>query len=625
MKVKQEKPEDKEILALAEQIAAENKNRLAATAQQQQKNQSQVGQSILGVLRSKVNNAQAQAATATATTTAAATLSICEKPIDEESISGHFGWDMLGKSHMAYILRNGEKYCSVRMAEMKALNKFLVYLHQDIYNCTRITSYYLTEAESRLLNEINFKHCDQKFGREHFTKNDVIVRFDDAKEFHAFLCFCYTKLVNGDKEVAGRSGFIQINKESVVPYTLHNNEKYVPLFYFEGETENLKQKVNKIEGWDLSYLKFCCKVQGIRNELFAQDSCSVISLEDIRSYFPPGTHFEDFWPKKGSLQTQLLVGTNNSGHQSQFPWTKQPDAPQSIGHQVSITKPVTLNHLISATQPNSHLHNLQSYSYRVATQNAAYHTNQVRNPTIRSYTAVRQPSPSPRQMSMHNYYGNTNQGPPALVPTSQGRPIIHFTNSPMNAVSVAAAAAAASEQVRLNQMNYHHNVSDNSYNRESVINQQTIQSTSYGEDHTNTNGQIRTDSSGYKIIPEPSPNTSSHHIPYAMQKAMVLEKLLPSINLKPYNYDELLVTISDIVENFFDNAPVQYCESVMKVLKIDLYKPNVRQMEVLFESGKCLNLNDIIPLVLVKNVIEYMPQLKYMLAGILSSKRQRVS
>ena len=27
--------------------------------------------------------------------------------------------------------------------------------------------------------------------------------------------------------------------------------------------------------WDLAYLKFCCKVQGIRNELFANDVCKV--------------------------------------------------------------------------------------------------------------------------------------------------------------------------------------------------------------------------------------------------------------------------------------------------------------------------------------------------------------
>ena len=127
----------------------------------------------------------------------------------------------------------------------------------------------------------------------------------------------------------------RINGESVVPYTVKEGTKYVPLFYFEGETEHLKLKSEVVDGWvgiivaalprdvepkpcdasqlvmliyhlmlvisaiqsnysyaanissslhplnnhflrwDLAYLKFCCKVQGIRNELFANDVCKV--------------------------------------------------------------------------------------------------------------------------------------------------------------------------------------------------------------------------------------------------------------------------------------------------------------------------------------------------------------
>lgn len=50
-------------------------------------------------------------------------------------------------------------------------------------------------------------------------------------------------------------------------------------------------------------------------------------------------------------------------------------------------------------------------------------------------------------------------------------------------------------------------------------------------------------------------------------------------------------------------------------------------MNVLLENGKCQTVNDVVPLVLVRNVIDYMPQLKYMLGGMTaeaaaSSKRQ---
>lgn len=104
----------------------------------------------------------------------------------------------------------------------------------------------------------------------------------------------------------------------------------MPLFYFEGETENLKLKADYLDGWDLSYLKFCCKVQGIRNELFASDQVAVISLTDIKSYFPPGIEFEDYWPNK-VVDSQLLItknganggaGLNNGAH-----WTRQPTQP----------------------------------------------------------------------------------------------------------------------------------------------------------------------------------------------------------------------------------------------------------------------------------------------------------
>lgn len=114
---------------------------------------------------------------------------------------------------------------------------------------------------------------------------------------------------------------------------MRDNQKYVPLFYFEGETENLKLKADSLSGWDLSYLKFCCKVQGIRNELFASDHVAVISLTDIKSYFPPGIEFEDYWPSK-VVDSQLLIskngangGSGSAGMNSGAHWTRQPSQP----------------------------------------------------------------------------------------------------------------------------------------------------------------------------------------------------------------------------------------------------------------------------------------------------------
>ncbi|XP_053680327.1 uncharacterized protein LOC128731245 [Anopheles nili] len=246
-----------------------------------------------------------------------------KKVNDDESHKGRFGWEVFpGKVHIPFILRQQERYCAVRMVEMKLLNKYLNYLHQDIYTCTCVRSYYITEAECKLLNEINQKQCDMHFGRELFTLKDLVVRVSDAYKFYQFLDVCYKKLLTGCSTPNEKCGFIRINKESVVPYTVRDYQKMVPLFYFEGETDNLKLKADNLSGWDLSYLKFCCKVQGIRNELFASDSVAVISLTDIKGYFPPGTDFEDYWPSK-VVDSQLLSGPKtNTVH-----WTRQPAQP----------------------------------------------------------------------------------------------------------------------------------------------------------------------------------------------------------------------------------------------------------------------------------------------------------
>uniref|UniRef100_A0A182NC74 Uncharacterized protein n=1 Tax=Anopheles dirus TaxID=7168 RepID=A0A182NC74_9DIPT len=272
---------------------------------------------------------------------------------DEESQKGHFGWEVFpAKVHIPFILRQQERYCAVRMVEMKLLNKYLNYLHQDIYTCTCVRSYYISEAECKLLNEINQKHCDMHFGRELFTLKDLVVRVSDAYKFYQFLEVCYKKLLMGCSTPNDKCGFIRINKESVVPYTVRDYQKMVPLFYFEGETDNLKLKADNLSGWDLSYLKFCCKVQGIRNELFASDSVAVISLTDIKGYFPPGTEFEDYWPSK-VVDSQLLSGPKtNTIH-----WTRQPAQPPPKAPAILNSAPTrkTANNVYQTLQTQQNL------------------------------------------------------------------------------------------------------------------------------------------------------------------------------------------------------------------------------------------------------------------------------
>ncbi|MCL4123388.1 UNVERIFIED_CONTAM: hypothetical protein GTU68_048857, partial [Idotea baltica] len=174
--------------------------------------------------------------------------------VDEESIRGRFGWTTIHNVHIPYVFRHEEKYCAVRMVENKLLNKYLNYLPHEITTCIHVRSYFITEIEAKLLNEINGKHCEFQFGREAFTTKDLVVRVSDAKCFYRFLDTCYKKLVQKSAEQSEYCGFVRINGESVVPYTVKAGAKYVPLFYFEGETDTLKLKAEKIEGWELAYL-----------------------------------------------------------------------------------------------------------------------------------------------------------------------------------------------------------------------------------------------------------------------------------------------------------------------------------------------------------------------------------
>ncbi|CAB0012966.1 unnamed protein product [Nesidiocoris tenuis] len=161
-----------------------------------------------------------------------------------------------------------------------------------------------------------------------FTTKDLVVLLDDANEFYQFLDFSYKKLLSPSSEVSNdRCGFVRINKDSVVPYTVKDKCRYVPLFYFEGETDTLKKSTGVLGPWDLAYLKFCCKVQGIRSELFANDDCPVISLLDIKSFFPTGTVFDEYWPTK-TVDSQLLVSAKSSVRTPNTgSWIQAPPAP----------------------------------------------------------------------------------------------------------------------------------------------------------------------------------------------------------------------------------------------------------------------------------------------------------
>merc|ERR1712127_770244 len=421
-----------------------------------------------------------------------------------------------------------------------------------------------TDSESKLLNEINLKHTDCSYGKEAFTSKDLVVRLKDAKEFHKFLDLCHKKLVLKKSNASDRCGFFRINGESVVPYTVKEGTKYVPLFYFEGETEHLKLKSEVVDGWDLAYLKFCCKVQGIRNELFANDVCKVVALEEIKGHFPSGTTFEDYWPAKGSIEPVASRHGVSAGN-----WTQKP-----------------------AGQPKT-----QSHAQGAAT--AAQLGALSMNPAYRNLAPQQLTAAQQQQLLLQ-------QG---LNPSQLNSPQFQQL---LRAGLIGGQTGVAGLQSAVNMA--------------SLMRPQTGQAQAGRPGATAQNKAFPGKLTQIKEFPIEKSNQQ----PYKLQKALIDQKIVPCINVRPYVFHDLMMSLPDFVKHFFPDLPLEKSrEMLQEILKVVLYKGNSGHQEVLRSEGKC-GVYDPAPLVLVKDIMTYMPQMKYMFSNMMAGtepagKRQRVA
>nr|CAH7743999.1 unnamed protein product [Callosobruchus chinensis] len=98
--------------------------------------------------------------------------------------------------------------------------------------------------------------------------------------------YCWTMLIKkgNDKQPCG---FIKVSSQNCVPYVRSGDITYVPLFYFEGDCMYLEERAVDLAGWELSYLKLACKLQGIRKELFDKPSLQVVDMELVKQFFRP--------------------------------------------------------------------------------------------------------------------------------------------------------------------------------------------------------------------------------------------------------------------------------------------------------------------------------------------------
>merc|ERR1719266_634580 len=507
-----------------------------------------------------------------------------EKALDEDSRKGRFGWAEFERNPIPYIFRASgektEKYISVRMVERKLLNKFLSVLPTEVNSCHCIRSYYITDSEAKLLNEINIKHTDLHFGKEAFTTKDLVVKIAEAKEFYRFLDLCYKKLVLKKSNASDKCGFFRINRESVVPYTVKENVKYVPLFYFEGETDHLKLKSDSVDSWDLAYLKFCCKVQGIRNELFAADTCRVVALEEIKGHFPSGTTFEDYWPAKGSIEPVQHTQRVSAGNWTQKPVSVVPQQQQAPppAHQRGAQQTAPSNN--SAAMNSQAMANYaQQLAAAAAAQSAA---------AQRSYADMQQMLQFSRANAANSQAAILRQQQLMAAAAYAGLPGNHTV---LNSHQTSAPARSAQQPAPTAPS------SDKQFNGKLT--------------------QIKE-----------FPMEQSHQPPYKLQKALIDQKIVPCINVRPYVFHDLMMTLPDFVKHFYPDLTIEKARQMLQdILKVVLYKGNSGHQEILRAEGKCTQY-DPVPLVLVKDIMNYMPQMKYMLANVASdpaAKRQKLS
>ena len=527
MPVKEERHDEAEINDLARKIKEANRAKLAQTAGMPPNPMAGGGPVAMArpgqpAIQQFFNGANGTTPTATnGSATVSANKSSeapqLDKPVDEESKKGKFGWFDIEKMYLPFIFRyTTEKYTSVRMVERRLLNRYLQVLPPEVNSCTCIRSYYITDAESKLLNEINLKHTDCTFGKEAFTSKDLVVRLKDAREFHRFLDLCHKKLVLKKSNASDRCGFFRINGESVVPYTVKEGVKYVPLFYFEGETDHLKLKSESVEGWDLAYLKFCCKVQGIRNELFANDTCKVVALDEIKGHFPAGTTFEDYWPAKGSIEP---VASSRHGV-SAGNWTQKP-----AGQPAS--KPIQ-----SAVQmqPNG----LQNFN-QLSALNAAYRL--------------------PQQLTAAQLQQLSLQGLQASQMT--GQQLQQLIRAGLIGGPTPGSPAPRGQQ-------------PGSYRQQQSVDMSALQR----QQHRQAPASNKAFPGKLTQIKE-FPMEKSNQPPYKLQKALIDQKIVPCINVRPYVFHDLMMTLPDFVKHFFPDLPLEKSrEMLQEILKVVLYKGN---------------------------------------------------
>jgi hypothetical protein len=186
---------------------------------------------------------------------------------------------------------------------MQIISQFSTCLTWSVFSCINIRSYYVTEKEAALLNEINSQHCDCFFGYEAYTAKDVVVCLPDVFTLHTFLQTSREIFQFGlSNSSAECMGFVNISGSLIVPFIAKSPAESAPARRFVPQSlvaqKVLLDKVQRLdlEEWDMSYIRMLLIYSGQEHVNLAPDEqlCCIDDMHWDSSYCP--LHIEECSP-----------------------------------------------------------------------------------------------------------------------------------------------------------------------------------------------------------------------------------------------------------------------------------------------------------------------------------------
>lgn len=511
-----------------------------------------------------------------------------EKSLDWNSVQGHFGWMEIGKELIPYIIRGDVKYVADRMTKVKLLFDYKMLFTDEIFEYLPIKMVYATSAEARLLTEINGKHCDKFYGLDNFTEKDYIFPLADAIEGYHYLNFCHKKLTEMNCSEDQRCGFIKINKSSLVPYVLVKDNKFVPLFYFEGDCEHLEKYAIELKGWDLAYLKFVCKIQGIRRTLYDNEVITVVELEYLKKFFLPGTDFETSWDiqnfnKNDLLRPATVINTMITQY-SNVNQSKEVRNPNHIKPSSTYYPPYQKHH--------------QRHRGGHSTPSSNVNPQPTQQQQRVSYTQAQRVSQTQSQL-----VSQTQQQPPQMYMQHQRalQPQQGVLQQQQRGMQQAPHRAPAPNQQRISQSNQ-----QRVPHQQRVYQRQQQVPQAYSSNISQANAMMQNNCSNFYQIPEVE---NRNPLQYFLSTQEIDGKaLVGCINSEPFNPNSMLVTLEEIARSLFQ-LNIILVKNAINAMRLDIFLPNTEQINIL----RSVNLTGTDGLIKVKSLYENLAQIKYIL------------